>query len=76
MTNVLTTANDVIDAIGGTKATAVVCACKNMKPVSNWRRAGRIPSEFFLVLSEELKRRGFKAEPRVFGIQPAPDLPR
>ena len=74
MTTALDNPNDTIDALGGTKAVAVICRC-TMKRVSNWRKA-RIPSEFFLVLSEELRRRGLKAEPRVFGIQPAPDLPR
>lgn len=62
------TASDVIDALGGTLATAKI-ARRSMQAVSNWRKANRLPAETFLTISQELKSRGETAPPALWGIE-------
>lgn len=64
----LQTAGEVIDALGGTAATARKTGRKDQH-VSNWRAAGRLPADTFLILSEELKTVECCAPPRVWGIR-------
>lgn len=80
MNLLLDTSSAVIDALGGTKATAELCQRAvservSMQRVSNWRKTN-IPAEFFLVVSEELDRKDLRAAPCAFGMLPAPALAR
>lgn len=68
--NTLQTASDVINAIGGTAATAALTGRK-MPAVSNWRKSNRIPSELFLVVSQAIEQRGARVVPSVFGMSEA-----
>jgi ABC-type hemin transport system substrate-binding protein len=56
----LTTANDVIDKLGGNQAVAKLT---NRKPnaVSNWRSFDAFPPDTFLVLTAALRERGESA---------------
>lgn len=64
----LTSVDAVIDALGGTGATASLLGYRSNSPVSNWRARGRLPADKFLVMQDELKRRGLIAPPTLWGI--------
>lgn len=64
----LQTAGQVIDALGGTAATARLTN-RAAQHVSNWRKANRLPADTFLILREELTKRGKNAPPSVWGIR-------
>ena len=73
----LTTSSEVIDALGGTSAAAELASqgapggvC-SLPSVSNWRRAGRLPSYTFLLFTVELNARGYRAPSMLWGIAPA-----
>lgn len=68
MTRNLQTANDVIDALGGTAATARLTGRRGSH-VSNWRKSGRLPAQTFLVLKHELTSRDCSASPELWGIK-------
>lgn len=70
MARKLSTASEVIDALGGTSATARLTKRK-LQSVSNWRAEGRLPANTFLQIGAELKQRGFDAPPSVWGIAEA-----
>jgi hypothetical protein len=61
-------ASDVIDALGGTKATAKI-AHRTPQAVSNWRKENRLPPQTFLVLSKKLHSAGLDAPPSLWGIE-------
>jgi len=63
----LHTAGAVIDALGGTGATARLVG-KTPQHVSNWRADNRLPSYTFLVLTAALKERSHTAPPSLWGI--------
>ena len=63
----LSTAAEVIDALGGTVATSRL-AGRKAQHVTNWRAAGKLPANTFLVLSAALKERGKEAPPSLWGI--------
>lgn len=67
MSNILNTADAVIDALGRTSEVARLSG-RPMQAVSNWRRAGRIPSELILIHRAELRRRGFDAPASIWGV--------
>ncbi len=65
----LNSVDEVIDGLGGTFATASIPALGiSPQAVSNWRKAQRIPARNYLVMSSELRRRGFNAPASLFGI--------
>jgi len=64
----LRTADEVIDALGGTAATARFTGRKDQH-VSNWRAAGRLPADTYLIVTKELKRLRKKASPSLWGIK-------
>lgn len=64
----LLTAGQVIDALGGTAATARLTGRKDQH-VSNWRASGRLPADTFLILQGELRERQLVAPPSVWGIK-------
>jgi hypothetical protein len=65
----LTTVESVVEALGGTKATAEWSGL-GMPAVSNWIARGWIPPEWYLALSAELESRGFKVDPALFRHKP------
>jgi len=64
----LKTANDVIDALGGTSKVAAFAA-RPVQAVSNWRALGRIPSALYLKFQKRLTKRGLRASPEVWGME-------
>ena len=70
MTRDLQTAGEVIDALGGTAATARIAGRKDQH-VSNWRASGRLPADTFLILQAELRDRDLNAPPSIWGIREA-----
>jgi hypothetical protein len=62
------TASDVIDALGGTGATARI-ARRTPQTVSNWRLVNKLPPQTFLTISQELRSRGMDAPPSLWGIE-------
>lgn len=53
-------AEQVIDALGGTKAVAILVG-KPYRTVWNWRRFDVFPSNTYVILTEELNERGYCA---------------
>lgn len=66
----LTTADDVIDALGGTSATGRLTG-KSPKAVSNWRKRASLPSDTYLIMSRELAALGKAAPASLWGISEA-----
>ena len=64
----LHSAAEVIDALGGTAATARIAGRKDQH-VSNWRASGRLPADTFLILQAELRERTLSAPPSIWGIR-------
>ena len=67
---VLSTVDDVIDALGGTYETARLLDLKYPQPVSQWRKRARLPADKFLIMQSELEKRGKTAPPELWGIKP------
>lgn len=68
----LQTASAVIDALGGTAATARLTGRK-AQHVTNWRAANRLPANTYIVLNEALTERGLNASPKVWGMVERPE---
>jgi len=68
----LQTTDDVIDALGGTKAVAEIVS-RRPQAVSNWREKvrGRFPPETYLILTAALKRRRLSAPSSLWGMSAA-----
>lgn len=73
--DILKSASDVIDALGGTAAMARLTS-RRMQSVSNWRAEGRLPAETFLVVGRALEDIGKSAPPSIWGIAAAPEPAR
>lgn len=67
MTRTLQTADDVIDELGGTVATSRLAGVSPSQ-VSGWRAAKRLGAKSYLVLKQELARKGFTAPAKLWGI--------
>ena len=67
MAELLQNAGAVIDALGGTGATARLIG-RTDQAVSNWRRTGRLPPDPFLVITAELKKHEKDATPSIWGM--------
>ncbi len=67
---VLETADEVIDAVGGTFEAAKLAGI-TPPGVSNWRFRGRIPPEKSMIFDEALKTTGKLASRDVFGFEAA-----
>jgi len=65
---ILETADEVIDALGGTTAAALITG-QALATVSNWRARKRIPPEHFLTVSKSLDVIGMAVAPDVFGMK-------
>ena len=68
MSDILTTSTAVIDALGGLSGTVHVTGAK-YSTVSMWVTNKRIPARFYLIVTDELTRRGKRVSPSVFGIE-------
>ena len=66
----LQSVRDIVDAFGGTKATAD-WANVRMSAVSNWLALDEIPPGWHYRMDMELRSRGFRISPRAFGVQEA-----
>jgi hypothetical protein len=64
----LKTVDEVIDALGGTTATARLTG-RTLSAVSNWRSTKRLPADLFLMLSKALDERGAMAPPSLWGME-------
>jgi hypothetical protein len=71
MTTMLDDANAVIDALGGTNATAALTG-RSKQQVSFWRRANVFPSRHFLVMRQALMDKGLGANSRLWGMSKLP----
>lgn len=69
MTKELRTADEVVEALGGTGAVARMTRRVD-SAVSNWRKAGRFPSRLYLVFSRELEQRGIRARRDLWDFDP------
>ena len=69
----LTTVDEVIEALGGTKAAADAVRVLP-SAISNWKARGSIPSDKYFAISASLRDRGEREpSPAVFGFaEPAP----
>ena len=67
---ILKTADEVIDALGGTGAASRITG-QAVATVSNWRSRNQIPAAYFLNVSNALRIVGKGVVPEVFGIKSA-----
>lgn len=63
----LKTVDEIVNALGGTTATALAAEIEP-NAVSMWKARGKIPPNRFLVISKLLLRTGHQADPAVFGF--------
>lgn len=73
--NVLRSVQEVVDAFGGTKATAE-WAGHGESAVSNWIARGFIPPGWHFRMQDELSARGFVISRSVFGEVDEPPIVR
>lgn len=64
----LTTAEDVVKALGGGSAAARMVLRGTPQGISNAVARGRLPPSTFLIFTHELAERGFRAAPELWGI--------
>jgi len=64
----LTTVDEVIEALGGTAAAASLAGV-SAPAVSNWRERGKIASDKFLLIREALAASGREVDGSVFGFK-------
>jgi hypothetical protein len=65
----ISTAAAVVDALGGGTEAANMVGCTPQN-ICNAVRRGRLPPSAFLIFTDELARRGFRARPQLWGIKP------
>lgn len=63
----LTTASEVIDALGGTVRFGALIG-RRKQNVSNYRASGRLPTTTILIVSDELRKIRCRASPKIWGI--------
>lgn len=66
----LETTTAVIDALGGTSATARILGC-GMQRVSNWRHVANFPSDTYPAITRALAERGFQAASHLWRTIPS-----
>lgn len=64
----LKTASEIIDALGGTAEVARLTK-RGMAAVSNWRASGRLPAEFFLIMTQQLTEKFCSAPSSLWSIR-------
>ena len=63
----LTTTGEVMDALGGNAGTAELTG-STLKRVWNWRKGGKFPPKFHLLMTSALERKGLSAPARLWGM--------
>lgn len=63
------TAAQIVFALGGNGPVAELTGRKTQH-VTNWKDAGRLPANTYLVLKDALARKGYTASPKLWGITP------
>jgi len=61
------TVNELIDAFGGTTATAMIFKVLP-SAVSNWRHDGKFPERLHLRILREAEKRGIPVDDSIFGL--------
>lgn len=69
--SMLTTVEDVIDALGGNASVMELTKSKSLQTVTNWRYGQRIAAHTYVVMTTALKDKGLEADPSLWGITPA-----
>lgn len=67
----LITVEAVIETLGGTFKAAEIAAVQP-SAISNWKTRKRIPSDYFMLISQELDKRGAAVSPTIFGFADPP----
>lgn len=67
----LETAAEVMDALGGNAAVADLTGSR-ATAVSNWRSFGKFPAKFYVLMTDELRRRGLRAPALLWGMTEPP----
>lgn len=67
----LHTFEEVVEELGGVSAVLRLTGRRWPSHVSNWKKAGRFPSDTYLILQEALVKTGATAPPELWGIKPA-----
>ena len=70
MTDIQTT-TEIVNALGGNQAVARLTTT-TAKAVSNWRAAGKFPSNTFLVIKAALLRLGLSAPDHLWSMREPP----
>lgn len=70
MAQIITSAKDVIEKLGGDESVAPMFEVTK-KAVSNWRVANRFPGHTFLKITDELRRVGAEADHALFAFERA-----
>jgi len=69
--HVLSTVDEVIEALGGTEKVQTLTSAKSPQMISNWRARG-FPARLYLVMSDALERLGKSAPATLWGIDEPP----
>lgn len=64
---VLKSATAIIAAIGGNGPVAELTGRKTQH-VTNWKHDGRLPANTYLILTDALAEKGYRASPELWGI--------
>ena len=66
----LTTAQEVIERLGGIKGVAEMTNSKYQR-VWNWKSFGRFPARTYILMTNELRRRGYTAPTELWSMSEA-----
>jgi hypothetical protein len=69
---IISSAAEVIDVLGGYKRIAVLFGVVPSAPC-NWRKRGRLPPKTFVVFTRELSKRGLVASPDLWAMHKEAD---
>ena len=72
---ILTTTDEVMDALGGTGAVAVLTG-RTSPAASNWRGFDTFPANTYVVMTEALRALGKTAPDSLWGMKTAPEQER
>lgn len=65
----LDTFDDVVEALGGKAKVGALCDDQDMAAVCNWRRRRlRFPAKYYVVMQDELNKRGYEAPLELWGF--------
>jgi hypothetical protein len=71
MARLITTYDEVVHVLGGASAVGRLTG-RSCAAVCNWRREyGTFPTKLYVLMTAELMRRGFRADPMLWGFEKA-----